>query len=85
MKELTVAPSLRRRGYVPPVARGEAFAAHASTEPGAGSDVAGIGSGNLHRWPWPGRATIPRRAQRSRGAGGNAAAGNAAAWPVEEI
>jgi alkylation response protein AidB-like acyl-CoA dehydrogenase len=32
----------QRRRYVPPVARGEAFAAHASTEPGAGSDVAGI-------------------------------------------
>jgi alkylation response protein AidB-like acyl-CoA dehydrogenase len=32
----------QRRKYVPPVARGEKFAAHATTEPGAGSDVAGI-------------------------------------------
>ncbi len=32
----------QKRKYIPPVARGEAFAAHASTEPGAGSDVAGI-------------------------------------------
>jgi alkylation response protein AidB-like acyl-CoA dehydrogenase len=28
--------------YIPPVAKGEKFAAHANTEPGAGSDVAGI-------------------------------------------
>ncbi len=32
----------QKRKYITPVARGEAFAAHASTEPGAGSDVAGI-------------------------------------------
>ena len=32
----------QRSRYVPPVARGEVFAAHANTEPGAGSDVAGI-------------------------------------------
>jgi alkylation response protein AidB-like acyl-CoA dehydrogenase len=32
----------QRRKYVPPVARGEKFAAHATTESGAGSDVAGI-------------------------------------------
>ncbi|EHP69047.1 MAG: acyl-CoA dehydrogenase family protein [Metallosphaera yellowstonensis] len=32
----------QKRKYVPPVARGEVFAAHANTEPGAGSDVAGI-------------------------------------------
>jgi alkylation response protein AidB-like acyl-CoA dehydrogenase len=32
----------QRRKYVPPVARGEKFAAHATTEPGAGSDVASI-------------------------------------------
>jgi len=32
----------QKRKYIPPVARGEKFAAHANTEPGAGSDVAGI-------------------------------------------
>lgn len=32
----------QKRKYLPPVAGGEAFAAHANTEPGAGSDVAGI-------------------------------------------
>ncbi|MGC8606285.1 MAG: acyl-CoA dehydrogenase family protein [Vulcanisaeta sp.] len=31
-----------RRKYVPPIARGEAFGAHAMTEPCCGSDVAGI-------------------------------------------
>jgi len=34
----------QKKKYLPPVARGEKFAAHASTEPGAGSDVAGIQS-----------------------------------------
>ncbi|MEM4655865.1 MAG: acyl-CoA dehydrogenase family protein [Acidilobaceae archaeon] len=48
VRDLFVAPVLRygsehlRKKYVPPVARGEARAAHANTEPGAGSDVAGI-------------------------------------------
>lgn len=32
----------QKKKYIPPVARGEVFAAHANTEPGAGSDVAGI-------------------------------------------
>ncbi len=32
----------QKRKYIPPVAKGEVFAAHANTEPGAGSDVAGI-------------------------------------------
>ncbi|HLI46107.1 MAG TPA: acyl-CoA dehydrogenase family protein [Geobacterales bacterium] len=32
----------QRRKYVTKIAKGEAFAAHANTEPGAGSDVAGI-------------------------------------------
>ncbi|MEM3317608.1 MAG: acyl-CoA dehydrogenase family protein, partial [Metallosphaera sp.] len=32
----------QKRKYVTKVARGEVFAAHANTEPGAGSDVAGI-------------------------------------------
>ncbi len=32
----------QRKKYIPPIARGEAFGAHANTEPGAGSDVAGI-------------------------------------------
>jgi alkylation response protein AidB-like acyl-CoA dehydrogenase len=32
----------QKKKYVPPVAKGEVFAAHANTEPGAGSDVAGI-------------------------------------------
>jgi alkylation response protein AidB-like acyl-CoA dehydrogenase len=32
----------QKQKYIPPIARGEAFAAHASTEPVAGSDVAGI-------------------------------------------
>ncbi|MGC9209443.1 MAG: acyl-CoA dehydrogenase family protein [Nitrososphaeria archaeon] len=32
----------QRQTYIPPVARGEKFAAHANTEPAAGSDVAGI-------------------------------------------
>ncbi len=32
----------QKRRYIPPVARGEKAAAHATTEPGAGSDVAGI-------------------------------------------
>jgi len=32
----------QKRKYIPPLARGEKFAAHATTEPGAGSDVAGI-------------------------------------------
>jgi len=32
----------QKRKYIPPIAKGEAFAAHANTEPGAGSDVAGI-------------------------------------------
>jgi len=34
----------QKKKYIPPIARGEAFAAHANTEPGAGSDVAGIQS-----------------------------------------
>ncbi len=34
----------QKRKYLPPVARGERFAAHANTEPIAGSDVAGIQS-----------------------------------------
>lgn len=32
----------QKKNYIPPIAKGEAFAAHASTEPVAGSDVAGI-------------------------------------------
>lgn len=32
----------QKRKYIPPIASGEKFAAHANTEPGAGSDVAGI-------------------------------------------
>ena len=32
----------QKKKYIPPVARGEKFAAHASTEPVAGSDIAGI-------------------------------------------
>ncbi len=32
----------QRKKYIPPIARGEVFAAHANTEPAAGSDVAGI-------------------------------------------
>jgi len=32
----------QKKKYIPPVARGEVFAAHANTEPVAGSDVAGI-------------------------------------------
>jgi len=32
----------QKRKFIPPVASGEAFGAHANTEPGAGSDVAGI-------------------------------------------
>jgi len=32
----------QKKRYIPPVARGEKFAAHANTEPAAGSDVAGI-------------------------------------------
>ncbi|BAJ51259.1 acyl-CoA dehydrogenase [Candidatus Caldarchaeum subterraneum] len=32
----------QKRKYLPPIARGEKFAAHATTEPGAGTDVAGI-------------------------------------------
>lgn len=32
----------QKKKYIPPVAKGEVFAAHANTEPGAGSDVAGI-------------------------------------------
>ena len=32
----------QKRKYIPPIARGEAFGAHANTEPAAGSDVAGI-------------------------------------------
>ncbi len=31
-----------KKKYIPPVARGEKFGAHANTEPGAGSDVANI-------------------------------------------
>lgn len=48
VRDLFVVPVLRhgseelKRRYVVPVARGEARAAHANTEPGAGSDVAGI-------------------------------------------
>mgnify|MGYP001772660063 CR=1 FL=1 len=34
----------QKKKYIPPIARGEVFAAHANTEPGAGSDVAGIQS-----------------------------------------
>ncbi|MEB3806177.1 MAG: acyl-CoA dehydrogenase family protein [Desulfurococcales archaeon] len=34
----------QKKKYIPPIARGEAFGAHANTEPGAGSDVAGIQS-----------------------------------------
>ncbi|MCS7094360.1 MAG: acyl-CoA dehydrogenase family protein [Thaumarchaeota archaeon] len=32
----------QKRTYVPPLAKGQKFAAHATTEPGAGSDVAGV-------------------------------------------
>ncbi len=32
----------QKRKYIPPVARGDAFAAHANTEPCCGSDIAGI-------------------------------------------
>lgn len=32
----------QKRKYIPPVARGEKFAAHANTEPCCGSDIAGI-------------------------------------------
>jgi len=32
----------QKRKYIPPIAKGEVFAAHANTEPAAGSDVAGI-------------------------------------------
>jgi len=32
----------QRRKYIPPLAKGEKHAAHATTEPGAGTDVAGI-------------------------------------------
>lgn len=32
----------QRRKYLPPIAKGEKHAAHATTEPGAGTDVAGI-------------------------------------------
>ncbi|MEM0457923.1 MAG: acyl-CoA dehydrogenase family protein [Sulfolobales archaeon] len=32
----------QKKKYLPPIASGEKFAAHANTEPGAGSDVAGI-------------------------------------------
>ena len=32
----------QKKKYVPPVARGDVFAAHANTEPAVGSDVAGI-------------------------------------------
>jgi alkylation response protein AidB-like acyl-CoA dehydrogenase len=48
VRDLFVVPVLRwgseylRKRYVPPVAKGEARAAHANTEPGAGSDVAAI-------------------------------------------
>jgi alkylation response protein AidB-like acyl-CoA dehydrogenase len=48
VRDLFVIPILRwgseylKKKYVPPVARGEANAAHANTEPGAGSDVAAI-------------------------------------------
>ena len=34
----------QKKKYIPPIARGEAFGAHANTEPAAGSDVAGIQS-----------------------------------------
>ncbi len=50
VRDLFVVPLLRfgseelKRRYVPPVARGEANAAHANTEPVAGSDVASIQS-----------------------------------------
>ncbi len=50
VKGLFVVPILlfgteeQKKKYIPPVARGEKFAAHASTEPEAGSDVAGIKS-----------------------------------------
>lgn len=39
---LTFGSEEQRKKYIPKIARGEAFAAHANTEPGAGSDVAGI-------------------------------------------
>jgi len=48
VRDLFVIPVLRwgseylKKKYVPPVARGEANAAHANTEPGAGSDVAAM-------------------------------------------
>lgn len=32
----------QKKKYIPPIARGEVFAAHANTEPVAGSDIAGI-------------------------------------------
>lgn len=50
VKGLFVVPILlygtedQKKRYIPPVARGEKFAAHANTEPEAGSDVAGIKS-----------------------------------------
>jgi len=59
----------QRRRYLPPIASGEAFAAHANTEPGAGSDVAGIstraersGSG----WVINGRKMFISSADRAR-------------------
>ena len=58
----------QRRKYVTPVARGEVFAAHANTEPGAGSDVAGIStvarrSGD--RWILNGRKIFISNADRA--------------------
>ncbi len=39
---LTFGSEEQKRKYIPKIASGEAYAAHASTEPAAGSDVAGI-------------------------------------------
>ncbi|MGC8969723.1 MAG: acyl-CoA dehydrogenase family protein [Conexivisphaera sp.] len=59
----------QRVKYVTPVARGEAFAAHANTEPGAGSDVAGISTTAVRSgsgWTINGRKIFISNADRAR-------------------
>ncbi|WP_174447848.1 acyl-CoA dehydrogenase family protein [Conexivisphaera calida] len=57
--------------YLPPVAKGEVFAAHANTEPGAGSDVAGISttakmSSSGSKWILNGRKIFISNADRAQ-------------------
>jgi len=59
----------QKKKYIPPIARGDVFAAHANTEPGAGSDVAGIqtrAEKNGDKWVINGRKIFITGADRAK-------------------